>query len=231
MGTTAAHPWPAHAWPIEADKVLAALRQGQCAVIYRILPRGTPRHEARGTIRLALREALALWLDCPADGVALSAHAGTPLRIEHPSTTAQVSISHEDGLSVAAIHPYRTIGVDVLAADSPPWTNECLTLARDYLAPQTTSQLAALPAAQSIAAFGTAWTQWEAGLKSCGLGLSEWTSVLQNSVDCCDIAWLELPKGYCGAVALHPGKAPGRSNKVSSTMPAVVGYQGLLRTQ
>ncbi|MDR7306436.1 hypothetical protein [Rhodoferax saidenbachensis] len=207
MGTTAAHPWPAYAWPSDADKVLAALRQGKGAVIYRQLPHRTPRNEARGAIRLALRQAMALWLDCPADSVALSTHAGAPLRIEHPSTATQVSISHEDGLSVAAIHPYRAIGVDVLATTDPSWADECLTLARDYMGPYVATRLARLPTARQATAFASAWTQWEAGLKSCGLGLSEWTSTLQDSVARCDIRWLELPEGYCGAVALRPGRA------------------------
>lgn len=208
MGTTAAHPWSTYAWPGEVDQVLAALQQGQGAVIYRLLPHGTPRNEARSAIRLALRQALALWLVCPLGSLALSARVGAPLLIEHPNTTTQVSISHEDGLSVAAIHPYRAIGVDVLATGNPTWAAECPTLARDYMGPDVATRLERLPTAQQANAFAAAWTQWEAGLKGCGLGLSEWTSALQSSVDRCDIARLELPEGYCGAVALHPGIAP-----------------------
>lgn len=208
MGTEAVPLCPTYAWPDEADKVLATLQQGQGVVIYRLLPHGIPRNEARGAIRLALRQTLATWLGCPADTVTLSTEAGSALRVQHPKTTAHLSISHEDGLSVAAIHPHRAIGVDVLATSNPPWVQECQALARDYLGPEVAAQLATWPTGQHATHFATAWTRWEAGLKSCGQGLEEWTPALQSRLDHCDTAWLELPDGYCGAVALHPGHTP-----------------------
>ena len=99
------------------------------------------------------------------------------------------------------------IGVDVLATTNPSWADECVALAQDYLGPSVATRLAGLPIRQRATAFATAWTRWEAGLKSGGLGLSEWTLARQDSVDSCHIAWLELPAGYCGAVALRPGPA------------------------
>ena len=200
--------WPAFAWPGESDKVLTALQEGRGVVFYLALPQATPRSVARTAIRAALCQALASWVGCPANSVTLSDDVGVALRIAHPSTTARVSISHEDGLSVAAIHPHRAIGVDVLGTSNPPWADECLTLARDYLGPHRARQLAELPVAQRSTAFAAAWTRWEAGLKSGGLGISEWTAALQESVDRCHTTWLELPQGYCGAVALQHSGAP-----------------------
>jgi 4'-phosphopantetheinyl transferase len=182
--------------------VLARLRQGQCAVLYLVLPPGTQRSVARSAIRLALRQTLALWLDCPADGVALSTKVGAALRIEYPPSTTQVSISHEDGLSLAALHPCSVVGVDVLAIQQAPSAHECLALARDYLGPRITAHMDALPASQQPAAFAQPWTQREAVLKSEGQGLTEWTSAHPHHPQPPPAIQRTLPTGYCGAVAV-----------------------------
>lgn len=182
---------------------MAALQGGQGSVFYLVLPQGAERNVARGAIREALREALSLWLGCAVDDVVLSTEAGTAVRMEHPRRTVRLSISHEDGLSVAALHPHSAIGVDVLASSAPLSAEECLTLAHDYLGPHRAVQLAAVPAEQRAQSFAADWTRWEAGLKCEGLGLSEWNEALEHQLNRCDAVELALPQGYCGAIALQ----------------------------
>jgi 4'-phosphopantetheinyl transferase len=188
-------------WPQDRAFVQDALQGGQTVVLCITQPQDANRPAARENVRLALKAALGAWLGCPATAVVLHSSPGTALRIQHPPSPAALSISHEEGLSLAAIAPDGAVGVDLLATTALPNLAECLRLARDYLGPSTAQALTALPAAEVTTAFALAWTQWEARLKCAGLALTEWQEIDHTARESPNLQTLALPSGYVGAIA------------------------------
>lgn len=191
-------------WPQEAAQVRAALQQGHTVVLCVAQPPGTDRPAARARVRAALQAALGDWLGYPPPLVVLRGDAGMPVQLAYPACPVSLSISHETGLSLAAIAPHGTVGVDVLRTLSLPDTSECLQLAHDYLGPAAAQLLAMQPPTECATAFACAWTQWEARLKSAELGLGEWTSELAHLLGRPAVHMLPLPPPYCGALAWAP---------------------------
>jgi len=188
-------------WPQDAARVQAALQRGQTVVLCITQPPGTTRPAARNSVRQALQVALGTWLDCPATAVVLHSAPGRPTQLHHPGCQASLSISHDEGLSLAAIAPGCVVGVDLLITTALPDAQECLRLAHDYLGPSTTRTLTALPVAEVPTAFALAWTKWEARLKCAGLALGEWRQIEKTTRQTPILATLALPDGYMGALA------------------------------
>ena len=125
---------------------------------------------------------------------------GQPLRVEQPSHGQNIglSISHEAGLSVAALRRNGPVGVDIMRiAPAFDWQ----ALARDYLGPQAVRRIASQPESEKPMAFAREWTRLEAGLKCLGLALQEWSPALAERLESCQLMALDLPSGLCGAVA------------------------------
>lgn len=195
-------------WPQDSAGVQDALQRGQTVVLCITQPPGTMRPAARASVRLALRAALGAWLNCPATAVVLHSSPGTSLRLYHPAHHVSLSVSHEEGLSLAAIAPGCAVGVDLLATTALPDSAECLRLAQDYLGPDATQQLAARPESQRAVAFARAWASWEAQLKCAGMGLIEWTPGLEEALHMQVVQALPLPVPYCGTVAWRQSITP-----------------------
>lgn len=194
-------PVAVHVWPDGVDLALAELRSEQALTVIRIAaPDTLLRQAARVQLRGALCDTLGRLLERPAASIPLLSQPGRPLVLDLPDTRIDLSLSHAEGLSVAALHRGGVVGVDVMRVlpdTLPDWT----AVARDYLGPQTCDQLAAVAPAQRALAFAQAWTCWEAGLKCLGLALTEWTPGLAQRLALCRITPLELPAPYCGALA------------------------------
>ncbi|MED5596768.1 4'-phosphopantetheinyl transferase family protein [Janthinobacterium sp. P210006] len=166
-----------------ADDVLAI---GIAAVL--------PRAEARLRIRAAVREAVARWLKMDIDAISLESTPGAPPRLLLAGRPAGLSFSHDDGWSLAAIHLHGAVGIDVMRVqDIPDWRQ----VARDYLGPQVTLELASLPDAQRPLALAQAWTAREAALKCAGLPLAEW----DGAAPACRLQLLSLPAPYAATLA------------------------------
>jgi 4'-phosphopantetheinyl transferase len=195
-------------WPQDMARVQDALQRSQTVVLCIAQPPGTTRPAARASVRLALQAALGAWLNCHATAVVLHSSPGTPLRLHHPAHHASLSISHEDGLSLAAIAPDCAVGVDLLATATLPDSAECLQLAQDYLDPSTAQTLTALPAAEVPTAFALAWTMWEAQLKCAGLALREWRPMQETAQQTSILQTLALQDGYVGALASRQAHEP-----------------------
>jgi len=136
------------------------------------------RVEARAGVRLAVREAAAQWLSMDVDTILVQSNPGQAPRLQLPGRTLGLSISHDEGLSLAAIHLHGKVGLDVMRVESiPDWE----IVARDYLGPQVVQALAACSAMERPLALAQAWTAREASLKYAGLQLAEWDGVI---VDC-----------------------------------------------
>lgn len=168
-------------------------------------PANTVRDEARALVRAALRSFLGQLAGCEEAAVSLHTEPGQAPRLDAlPGAThlaLHLSISHETGLSLAAIRSGGRVGVDLMrAADAamPDWHD----VAQDYLGPDTAAGLLRLDDEERPAAFARAWTRHEAALKCLGRQLEEWSPGLAHELARCRVSELLLPAPYTGAVAL-----------------------------
>lgn len=135
------------------------------------------RMEARAHLRQAVREAAAQWLQLNIEAISVESTPGAPPRLLLAGRAAGLSLTHDDGMSLAAIGLHGPVGIDVMRVqDIADWFN----LARDYLGPQVVDELAASPAEQRPLALAQAWTAREAVLKCAGLPLMEWDGMVLN---------------------------------------------------
>ena len=73
------------------------------------------RASARAQVRQAVRQALCAWLALAPDQIALTSTPGqAPRLVLKGARTAGLSVSHEAGLSLAAINLHGRIGVDLM---------------------------------------------------------------------------------------------------------------------
>ncbi|MGV8866186.1 MAG: 4'-phosphopantetheinyl transferase family protein [Janthinobacterium svalbardensis] len=136
-----------------------------------------PRWEARLRIRAAVRAAAAQWLKMDIESISVESTPGDPPRLLLAGRAAGLSLTHDEGISLAAVHLHGAVGIDVMRVqDIADWAN----LARDYLGPQVAEELAACPDAQRPLRLAQAWTAREAALKYAGLPLMEWDGVALN---------------------------------------------------
>lgn len=204
----AVHPWPASRALLAASAgngsgLLRPAGSGatpDLLVISVVTPDSTLRDAARAQLRSALREVLSLQLGCASELIVLQSIPGQPLRVEQPAHGQNIglSISHEAGLSVAALRRNGPVGVDILRI-APEF--DCQAVARDYLSPQALCRIASQPELVQPLAFAREWTRLEAGLKCLGLALQEWSPALGQRLESCRLMALDLPPGLCGAVA------------------------------
>lgn len=153
-----------------------------------------PRAEARLRIRAAVREAAAQWLNIAIDAITLESMPGQPPRLLLAGRVVGLSFSHDEGISLAAVHLHGEVGIDVMRVqDIADWFN----LARDYLGPQVAEELAACPADRRALALAQAWTAREAALKYSGLQLAEWNGAAPT----CRLQDLPLPAPYVASLA------------------------------
>lgn len=160
-----------------------------------------PRAEARLRIRSAVRAAAARWLDVSSEAISVEAAPGAPPRLLLAGRPAGLSFSHDEGISLAAVHLHGAIGIDVMRVqDIADWQQ----VARDYLGPQVADALAACPAEQRPLALARAWTAREAVLKCAGLQLMEWDGVAPN----CKVQPIAVEEGFVAMLAT-PRKTTG----------------------
>ncbi|MNM79103.1 4'-phosphopantetheinyl transferase superfamily protein [compost metagenome] len=135
------------------------------------------RMAARAHLRQAVREAAAQWLKLDSEAISVESAPGTPPRLLLPGGVAGLSFSHDEGISLAAVHLHGPVGIDVMRVqDIADWFH----LARDYLGPQVAQELAACPDTQRPLRLAQAWTAREAALKCAGKQLAEWDGVTLN---------------------------------------------------
>lgn len=161
----------------------------------------SPRREsARAQIRAAIVDAFAQTLGLPASALTILSIPGeAPSLILPNGTRAGLSISHSEGLSIAAIALDGAVGVDLMRIVELP---DQAILARDYLGPEAAARLAALPVRDQASSFAETWTAQEAKLKCLGLALTEWTPELETRLGRCAVQTLALPEGWVGSLAI-----------------------------
>lgn len=152
------------------------------------------RAEARLRIRSAIPAAVAQWLSMRADGVSVRSQPGQAPQLILPGRAAGLAISHDDGLSLAAIRLHGAVGIDVMrVAEIADWH----AVATDYLGPQVAQSLAACLPERRPLALAQAWTAREAGLKQAGLALEEWHGA---AIDC-RLQALPVPARFVATLA------------------------------
>ncbi|HEU4844343.1 MAG TPA: 4'-phosphopantetheinyl transferase superfamily protein [Burkholderiaceae bacterium] len=199
-------PVPPLAGPAPPAGVPLALPPGvQGVYVIAVAADGADRPAQRVRVRAALAQLAARVLGVPLARITIASPPGQRPRIVlsgadgrgQSGPTPGCAISHEDGLSLAALHLHGAVGVDLMRPQPvPDWAQ----LAHDYLGPQVASALAASPPARRPQALAQAWTAREAALKCRGLGLSEWTPAAPDGH--CRLHPLTLPEGYVGTLAL-----------------------------
>ena len=159
-------------------------------------PVSTLRDPARHLARQALREHLPAWLG--SDAVELITTPGQPPRLAPPHQGVGVSMAHEAGLSLVALHRHGPVGVDLMRPIDMP---DALDVAREYLGPEVAQALANRSAIEQAQAFALAWTAHEARLKCLGLPLQEWHADTDKALQACRVQALPLPDGLVGHLA------------------------------
>lgn len=171
-------------------------------------PASPLRDNARAMIRAALRDKLAALLAVENSRISLISVPGEPIRLAPPWQQIGISVSHDAGLSLAAVNLHGPVGIDLLRLGEP--LPDMAMLARDYLGPTIAARLAAMPASERPLAFAQAWTGLEAGLKCLVLALGEWTAELEAQLATCTLNNLAMPAGWVAAVATaRPSVPPG----------------------
>ena len=191
---------PVHAWP----GVLPAPVDG--LIVIRI-DTSSIRDLARQQIRLASRQLLCQLWGVPLAAIGLEAKAGAGqapritlhagVALDVAASNIGISISHEPGVALAAIHLHGAVGVDLMRMqDVPDWK----MVARDYLGAGTAAALAGMSPERRTRAFARAWTAQEASLKCRSLPLGEW--VVPTLPAPCHSFELALPDDLVGTLAI-----------------------------
>lgn len=187
---------PVPLWPC------AVYDQARLLVFGVPLPPDTPRERARLQLRRVLRAVLAARLALAPEQLMLPRQPGRRPRLAPPHDGIGLSLAHAPGLSLLAIHLDGPVGIDLLRTAALPadWQQ----LARDYLGPARTRQLAALPPEHAAPAFAGHWAALEALLKCHGQPLAEWRDETERRLAACVLRPLALPGDWLGSVVL-PG--------------------------
>lgn len=178
----------------------APARDGSPFIVAVPTPQTRLRGQARELVRDALRASLGRLLGCAPEAVPLDIKPGQAPVLALPAASVHLSISHEAGLSLAALRVGGRIGIDLMASDAAALPDQ-EALARDYLGPQAVAALHDTPAQQRQASFARLWTAHEACLKCLGLPLQEWSPALARDIARCRVTQLRLPANYIGAAA------------------------------
>jgi 4'-phosphopantetheinyl transferase len=188
-----------HPWPAAQQAAALALTELGLAVIGVELDAAATRDVARHSIRHALADTLALACHCPLAQVQLQSEPAQPVRVTIPGHRLALSLSHETGLSLAAIRVGGAVGIDVMRIDEElDWK----PVARLYLGTSVSAEIGCKPRSRQAYFFAQAWTAWEASLKCCGLAISEWNPALAGTLAQCRVQALEVPAGFAGSVAV-----------------------------
>ena len=134
-------------WPQAQTQACDALQHHGLVVVGLRLPSNPDRAAARTAIRAALR----------------TLHDATAHQGRHQS------ISHEEGVSLAAVSRHSQVGVDIVRIpDAADWRTDLLDVARGYLGPMVAKELASLTPQEQAPHFARAWADNESRLKCRG---------------------------------------------------------------
>lgn len=208
-------PVPVYAWPENRELALQELTKNRLVVFgittqitsHEAISHDAKRKQIRKQIRVALTDLLCAALNCLPEHIDLTHEPGKSpdnnLSISLPNSLRDyqigISISHEQGLSVAAICLDGSIGIDLVRIDPDI---EWQAVAELYLGTQMSTEIAETPLPQQASYFALRWACLEAKLKCRQLELIEWSPERELALSDCVILELNLPQGYVGALSV-----------------------------
>lgn len=192
-------------WEAQCLSALDYFSQQSNVVISLSFPQNLQREVARQQLHLAITELLMQAFSCAAEQIRLIRVAGSRLQCFVAGQEIFISVSHEPGISLAAISQKQLPGIDLMAVKA---MDDWQDVADIYFPPQ---QIAALQQAQDderAVLFAQYWTMMEARFKCAGIAMTEYDEHVQQQMesalkDCCSYA-LALPAGYIGTLILRP---------------------------
>ena len=193
-------------WPESSDSI--PIDQSLIVIAVRTLPT-TLRSQARKLIRIAIRQVLAKKLTCHYAEIKLISQLGQSLKLLQPRRNIGLSISHESGLSLAAININGSVGVDLIDIKTIPNKSEIETLALEYLGAEVAEYLSHLSFEEQNRAFAQAWTEFEARLKCQEKSLTEWIPSSALQLNTLAVRSLSLPESYIGTIAFSDSNHSG----------------------
>ena len=164
------------------------------------MPNTSTREDARLRVRRALTERLRELLGDCGNEATLRSMPGQAVYLAAPLAHIGLSISHERGLSVAAINLEGPVGIDLMCLRAPLPDMEALAM--DYLGPAVCDAIQQHPAVARSEVFARAWTAHEACLKCLRLPLVEWSPELAKSLATCRWMAIETAPGVVASVAV-----------------------------
>ena len=192
-------------WETQRWSALDYFRQQSNVVIGLSFPPNLQRETARQQLHLAITELLMQTFSSAAEEIRLIRVAGSKLQCFIATQEVFISVSHEPGLSLAAISQKQQPGIDLMAIKQ---MDDWLDVAGIYFSPQ---QIAALQQAQDgerATLFAQYWTMMEARFKCAGIAMTEYDDRVQQQMASvlkdAQIYALALPAGYIGTLILRP---------------------------
>ncbi|MFZ6674067.1 4'-phosphopantetheinyl transferase family protein [Undibacterium sp. Xuan67W] len=176
------------------------------------------RTRARQQIRCAIITLIQQCYQIDIRDIEISASSGRAPRLFFSDHEAALSISHEAGLSLAAICLNSSVGIDLLhtkslAKESFEWQD----IARIYLDPDRHKMIRSLTPEQQLLSFAQEWTMLEARYKCAGKALSEWSETVaagrHTKLQAMPTYKLDLPENYCGSITFS-AQSNAFTNKV-----------------
>ncbi|MFZ6844996.1 4'-phosphopantetheinyl transferase family protein [Undibacterium sp. RuTC16W] len=204
--------------PEHLDDASAALRLHRYVVIAVSTDSTQDRTKARQQIRSAIITLIQRCYQIDVRDIEIATSSGTAPRLLFSDHEAALSISHEAGLSLAAICLDSSVGIDLLhtknlAKESFEWQD----IARIYLDPDRHQMIRSLTPEQQLLSFAQEWTMLEARYKCAGMALSEWSDTVaagrHTQLQVMPAYQLDLPENYCGSIAFSAQKT-AFTNKV-----------------
>ena len=173
-----------------------------------------PRHQRRFTLaRAILRIILARYLKVPPSSLIFTTNKyGKPLLVNHPSL--HFNISHSGELALLAVSNNHPMGIDLEFFSERPYEG----IAKSLFSPKEIQAVEQAPSHVKPMIFFQIWSQKEAFIKACGLGLhyptQQFTVPILSTTTCViedlqtNINWHMtsfMPQvGCCAAVCYHP---------------------------
>lgn len=197
--------FPVYEWETQRLSAVDCFNQQATVVISLLFPQNLQRETARQQLHLAITELLMQAFSCTAEQIRLIRIAGSRLQCFIATQEIFISVSHDPGLSLAAISQKQLPGIDLMAVKT---MDDWQDVAGIYFNPQ---QIAALQQAQDCdraSLFAQYWTMMEARFKCAGIAMTEYDEHVQQQMesalkDSSSYA-LTLPAGYIGTLILRP---------------------------
>ena len=197
--------FPVYDWETQRWSALDYFRQQSNVVIGLSFPPNLQRETARQQLHLAITELLMQAFSSAAEQIRLIRVAGSKLQCVVAAQEVFISVSHESGLSLAAISQKQQPGIDLMAVKA---MDDWQDIAGIYFSPQQIAALQQVQDGERATLFAQYWTMMEARFKCAGIAITEYDDHVQQQMASvlkdAQIYALALPVGYIGTLILRP---------------------------